>query len=206
MSTLAATEIGAPESGQADVPLAKIDAELNRRLKAAQGDADAPVQRVRMSNLIIYCDDAEKMCSAESLVPEIVANHPARVLLLLADPAGSNGGDVKASVLVRQVDDDPRLVSEQVTLRAVGGAIDKLPFVVRSLLIGDLPTNLWWASSTPPPLAGADPRRAGRAGRAGRLRQPGLGRPQPRRSPATRPGSASSSATRARAAGGSPPT
>jgi glucose-6-phosphate dehydrogenase assembly protein OpcA len=29
-----------------------------------------------------------------------------------------------------------------------------LPFAVRALQIGDLPTNLWWASSQPPPLAG----------------------------------------------------
>jgi glucose-6-phosphate dehydrogenase assembly protein OpcA len=31
---------------------------------------------------------------------------------------------------------------------------DRLPFAVRSLSIGDLPTNLWWASPQPPPLAG----------------------------------------------------
>ncbi len=154
MANAAASEIGAPESGPVDVPLARVDAELNRRLKDARSDSREPAHRVRMSNLIIYCDDSEKMCSAEPLVPEIVANHPARVLLLLADPAGSNGGDVKASVLVRQVDGDRRLVSEQITLRAEGGAVDKLPFVVRSLLIGDLPTNLWWASATPPPTAG----------------------------------------------------
>jgi len=29
-----------------------------------------------------------------------------------------------------------------------------LPFAVRSLQIGDLPTNVWWASSQPPPMAG----------------------------------------------------
>jgi glucose-6-phosphate dehydrogenase assembly protein OpcA len=29
-----------------------------------------------------------------------------------------------------------------------------LPFVVRTLLVGDLPTNLWWATPEPPPLAG----------------------------------------------------
>ena len=29
-----------------------------------------------------------------------------------------------------------------------------LPFAVRALLIGDLPTNLWWAAPVPPPFAG----------------------------------------------------
>ena len=35
-----------------------------------------------------------------------------------------------------------------------GPGLDRLPFAVRSLSIGDLPTNLWWASPQPPPLAG----------------------------------------------------
>src|SRR6185312_15786101 len=95
----------------------------------------------------------DQICQAESLVPKIVANHPARVLLLLADTADSTA-EMRASVRVHQVDHDPRLVSEQVTLRAGNAAIAKLPFAVRRLLIGDLPTNLWWACSTPPPMAG----------------------------------------------------
>ena len=49
MSTLAATEIGAPESGRADVPLARIDSELNRRLKAAQVSGTALLVFVRSS-------------------------------------------------------------------------------------------------------------------------------------------------------------
>jgi glucose-6-phosphate dehydrogenase assembly protein OpcA len=46
------------------------------------------------------------------------------------------------------------VVSEQVTLRAAGPGLERLPYAVRGLLIGDLPTNLWWASPEPPPLAG----------------------------------------------------
>jgi glucose-6-phosphate dehydrogenase assembly protein OpcA len=41
-----------------------------------------------------------------------------------------------------------------VTLHAAGAAVDRLPFAVRALVIGDLPTNLWWAAPQPPPLAG----------------------------------------------------
>jgi glucose-6-phosphate dehydrogenase assembly protein OpcA len=44
--------------------------------------------------------------------------------------------------------------TEEVTLLARGRGSDHLPYAVRSLLMGDLPTNLWWASRTPPPLAG----------------------------------------------------
>jgi glucose-6-phosphate dehydrogenase assembly protein OpcA len=153
MTTLAAAEITPPENVGTEVPLGRIEAELARQFKLAGADVLAPVQLVRMSNLIIYCDCDDHLCRAESVVPAIIAHHPARVLLLLADPADSNQ-DVTASVLVRQVDGDRRLVSEQITLRASGGSVGRLPFAVRGLLVGDLPTNLWWACSTPPPLAG----------------------------------------------------
>ena len=33
--------------------------------------------------------------------------------------------------------------------------MDRLPFAVRSLIIGDLPTNLWWAAPQPPALVGS---------------------------------------------------
>ena len=153
MSTLDAAAIQPRAEAATDVPLGQVEAELTRQIKALQADFDPPVQRVRMSNLIIYCNCVDHVCRAESAVPAIVASHPARVLLLLADPAES-GEELTASVLVRQVDGNRRLVSEQVTLRASGGSVSRLPFAVRSLLIGDLPTNLWWACATPPPLAG----------------------------------------------------
>ena len=154
MSTQIATASSPPISTPTEVPIREVEAELNRQFKSAQVDLKEPVQRVRMSNLIIYCDCVDHLCQAESAIPEIVANHPARVILLLADPTDPRK-EIKASVLVRQVDGQRRLVSEQVTLRAGGNSIAKLPFAVRSLLIGDLPTNLWWASATPPPTAGS---------------------------------------------------
>jgi glucose-6-phosphate dehydrogenase assembly protein OpcA len=62
---------------------------------------------------------------------------------------------VAASVLVRLRDGrEHHGFSEQVTLHASGGAVVKLPFAVRALLIGDLPINLWWRSTQPPPFAG----------------------------------------------------
>jgi glucose-6-phosphate dehydrogenase assembly protein OpcA len=153
MSTDTATT-SPTRSGPTEVPLGQVEAELSRQFKEVQADEVEPVQRVRMSNLIIYCDCVDHHCQAESVIPEIIANHPARVLLLLADPTGTKK-EITASVLVRQVDSQHRLASEQVTLRAGGSSIAKLPFAVRSLLIGDLPTNFWWASATPPPLAGS---------------------------------------------------
>src|SRR5262249_48832023 len=44
--------------------------------------------------------------------------------------------------------------TELIILRAPANLADRLAFAVRSLVIGDLPINLWWAANVPPPLAG----------------------------------------------------
>jgi glucose-6-phosphate dehydrogenase assembly protein OpcA len=136
------------------VPLGGIERELSRQLKAAQGAGEAPVTLAHMSNLVVFCNRADQAAAVSAQIPSIVAVHPARVILLVGE-AGPDGEDISASVCAqghrigRQL-----LCSEQVVLRAPETAIDRLPFAVRSLLIGDLPTNLWWASTQPPPLAG----------------------------------------------------
>src|SRR5262245_12479178 len=124
------------------VPLREVERELNRRLRLTQGPGESPVVRACMSNLIIYGDTPELAAKLAAAVPAIVAQPPARVLLLIAEP-GTGAGDVTATVSVRGHVAEPGrwIVSEQITLRASGQAIDRLPFAVRGLLIGDLPTN-----------------------------------------------------------------
>ncbi|HZU39262.1 MAG TPA: glucose-6-phosphate dehydrogenase assembly protein OpcA, partial [Gemmataceae bacterium] len=95
-------------------------------------------------------------CEIESQIPAIVRLHPARVLLLIGQPA-KDGGRIEASVCVRQHGGTVGVpvYSEQITLRATGTAADRLPYVVRTLVMGDLPINLWWVVPQAPPLAGA---------------------------------------------------
>jgi len=139
------------------VPLCQVEAELSRQMKALQGADETPVQRACMSNLVIFCDRSDHAEEVAVQIPQIVAAHRARVLLVVGE-AGSerDTAGVAASVLVRrmQAGRNNHSFSEQVTLHASGGAIGALPFAVRALLIGDLPINLWWRSPQPPPLAG----------------------------------------------------
>lgn len=138
-----------------EVPLKDVERELDRQLKSAQGMAQGPVRRARMSNLIIYCDAEAQAEAIAPEIPAITAVHPARVLLLIHEP-GRPSADLTAIAHARVHSEggDLRSFSEQVTLRAPGSSGRHLPFAVRHLLIGDLPTNLWWASNQPPALAG----------------------------------------------------
>ena len=137
------------------VSLGGVEREFLRQMKGMQGPDERPVQRARMANLVIYCAGRERAAQINGEIPEVVNVHPARVLLLVVD-AESSSTELETSVLVRplRIGSHGFGFSEQVTLTTGSSAVHHLPFAVRALLIGDLPTNLWWAAPVPPPFAG----------------------------------------------------
>ncbi len=146
-----------PEAGAlVTVPLDQVERELDRQLKSAQGPGEAPVVRARMSNQIVYCNDPARADELAAVIPEIVSVHPSRVLLVVDDRDGPSD-TLSASVWTRvhRVGTGLRAFSEMIVLRADGPGCRHLPFAVRSLLIGDLPTNVWWTPYSPPSMAGA---------------------------------------------------
>ena len=135
------------------VPLQDVERALAGHLKTVQAPGHLPAVKARMSNLVIYCGKEEQAEHIRNDIPNIVSIHPARVLLLIGESPDHEPASAEVSVWC-QAADRHRACSEQVTVRASGAEVDRLPFVVRSLLIGDLPINVWWATPLPPPLAG----------------------------------------------------
>jgi glucose-6-phosphate dehydrogenase assembly protein OpcA len=136
------------------VDLAGIEREL-AKLWRHVAEEEAPVTRACMSNLIAVCRTGDESAVIANEIPSIVTRHPARVFLLLADAAAA-GTRLESYVAThaRVVEGQQQVVSEHVTLEARGGATRRLASAVRGLLIGDLPTTLWWATPEAPPLAG----------------------------------------------------
>jgi glucose-6-phosphate dehydrogenase assembly protein OpcA len=154
MSTVDALPAFVPE-GAAPVALRDVEAELSRRLKQAQGESEAPIQRARMSNLVIFCDGPDLAAIVSQEIPDILAIHPARVFLLVGEALTGAGEETAyVSVCERPAGGGRTAYNEQITLHATGRSVERLPFAVRGLLVGNLPTNLWWAAPTPPCLAG----------------------------------------------------
>jgi glucose-6-phosphate dehydrogenase assembly protein OpcA len=135
------------------VALKDVERELKRQMQALQG-AGVPLQRARMSNCVIFCDDLERSIIINEHVPAISTVHPARTILLVGEPGPDR--PVTARVTVRPLVRDSGIgaCAEMVTLHAAGSMVERLPFAVRALLIGDLPVNVLWACHTPPPMAG----------------------------------------------------
>lgn len=136
------------------IPLSDIEGELARQLDVLRAPEEVAAQRARMSNLVIFCDKDDLAQKIAAEVPAVITMHPARVFLLVGEP-GPEAGTVTATVQTWcQRRGTLHVCSEQVMLRARGQSVERLPYVVRGLLIGDLPTNVWWAAAQPPALAG----------------------------------------------------
>ncbi len=136
------------------VELAAIESNLAELWRPA-GEPEIPVTRACMSNLVVLCRIGDEAAVLANEIPAIASRHPSRAFVLLADP-GFSGTRIEAYVTThaRMTEGRRHVVSEHVTIEARGNAIRRLPSVVRGLLIGDLPTALWWATPEAPPQAG----------------------------------------------------
>lgn len=116
----------------------------------AQGTVMPGLTRACMSNLIVYCDNDERAAAVMEDLPQVVRSHPARVLTLIDDPTAA---PAQAAVSTQRVSDDHghQVVCEQVILRARAISLCSL---ARPLLLGDIPTSLWWAPPMAPPDGG----------------------------------------------------
>lgn len=151
------TEAPRPENLARPVDVGAVERELTRLWSRSGPDLleEDPVTRACMSNLIVYCRDDREAESVPEEIGAIVQRHPARVLLLVGN-AGAQSSDLEAYVaaVCFTAGAGKQICSEHVTLSAQPGAARRLPSTTRSLLVGDLPTALWWASVDPPPSGG----------------------------------------------------
>jgi len=113
------------------------------------------VMRACMSNLIIYCDSPAEAAEVGKEISAIVEVHPARVLLLIGGGLPTKGNiEALVGIYYTALNEGWQVCAERIDVIATAIAADRLPSVVRSQLIGDLPTTLWWTSRQPPPDAG----------------------------------------------------
>jgi glucose-6-phosphate dehydrogenase assembly protein OpcA len=122
---------------------------------AAASETETVVTWACMANLVIFCRSEREERELIEEIAAIVAWHPSRVLLLVADTASPNAGlEALVSAHCRLTEEGQQTCSEHITVRAGSGGIDRLPSMVRSLLLGDLATALWWTPPEAPPLHG----------------------------------------------------
>ncbi len=117
------------------------------------GDATegAPIRACSL-NLIVVTDRRERLEAIEQLIDDVTLEHPARIFLVMKDvtmPA------LKARVSVRCTMPDSggsQVCCEEIMLSAGPGDLSKVPNVIASLLVPDVPSVLVWKMS----LAGSE--------------------------------------------------
>jgi len=137
-------------------PVGEIERELEALWRVVPGreDPEHPVIRACMSNLLVLCRSEAEAGTVMAELPEILALHPARSLVLIADQSAT-AAELEAYVAAHcHMREGAQICGESVTVTARGGATSRLAAVARSLLVGDLPTTLWWATPEAPALGG----------------------------------------------------
>ena len=112
---------------------------------------DGPVSRAVMSNLVVYCrcpaDQDLDLASPPAGIPVegVASHHPARVILLHHDPDTTGAQRPLAARVGVLILGPPgaRYGVEQIVIRSACSEA-ALPSIVRRLMLGDVPTAVWW--------------------------------------------------------------
>ncbi len=107
-----------------------------------------PLLRACALNLVVLTEDVDRLRAVEELVADVTLEHPARIFLILANQANGRA-ELNASIAVRcalPVPGGKQVCCEQIGLQAAGPECRKIPSIVASLLVPDVPSVLLWKS------------------------------------------------------------
>lgn len=143
------------QGGAIEVPVARIEQELAALWRAAAQKAgkSGAVSRACLWNLIVRVDSEARFVEAKKLIDDVSAQLPARVIVLHTDSAAPDA-PMRAWVEANwRQQGHVHSGSDEVTLFAAGRTVERLPSMVRSLVVTDAPTAmLWWGA---PPSTGS---------------------------------------------------
>ncbi|MEK9138983.1 MAG: glucose-6-phosphate dehydrogenase assembly protein OpcA [Bacteroidota bacterium] len=138
---------------EVDVPA--IERELTQLWKKASDDSDgssSPVVRACSLNFIVFSEGVDTASGLEEIVSQVTVDHPSRIFLVSAD-RGASRAAMDAWVSARcslPVPGGKQVCCEEINLVARGTDARKIPSVITSLLVPDVPTILLWKASVHP--------------------------------------------------------
>lgn len=135
-----------------EVDVVGIERELVRLWKeASEESADTlavPVVRACALNFIVVTEREQDVQELAEMVGDVTIEHPARIFLIVADPRNTTA-KLDAWISARcslPVPGGKQVCCEQITLTALGTEAPKIPSIVTSLLVPDVPSVLLWKS------------------------------------------------------------
>jgi glucose-6-phosphate dehydrogenase assembly protein OpcA len=121
---------------------------MHRDMLRTGGALEGGAVRLAVLNLVAACVDVASADQASQAVGRLGAKHPARAIIVLADPAGPEQIEADLSLQCAAVD-SAQVCAEQVRLLVGGKPAYHLASVVTPLLVPDIPTYLWLVGAPP---------------------------------------------------------
>ncbi len=136
--------IGSPR----EVPVASIERELAALWTDTSGYGDGvhPVVRACSLNFVVLSETSAQLDEIAAMVGDVAAEHPGRVFLVEINRRAQEP-EMEAWISARcslPLPGEKQVCCEQITLLASGGDVAKVPSVITSLLVADVPTVLLW--------------------------------------------------------------
>ncbi len=136
-----------------EVDVVSIERELVALWKSlTPDDASAPVTRACSLNLVAVAENADAAEELTGIVADVTLEHPSRTFLIVADRQVSTPS-ITAWISARcslPTQDGKQVCCEQINLVANGLDAGKIPSIVTSLLVSDVPTVLLWKAPVDP--------------------------------------------------------
>lgn len=129
------------------VDVRKIESELSKLWNQASvsSDDDYPqVIRACSCNLILYTDKDDAETNDANLLDDVLVAHPARALLTICRESEQKKLEAWVTARCHLSGGKKQVCSELITILAEGHMEQEMVSVIESLLLGDLPTYLWW--------------------------------------------------------------
>ena len=145
------------ERGEAiEVPVGRIEAELaalwRRAAEARPGQIPNAVTRACLWNLVVRVHGEAEFKKAKRMIDDLSQRIPARAIVMRIEPEQPD--ELRAWVEAnwrRREGGGPASGSDEVTLWASGKSVERVPSLVRSLLVSDAPTAMFWMAALPSP-------------------------------------------------------
>ena len=125
------------------VDLRRVEQELSA-LRQKEMAGGMPVLRACTLTLVVFCHEGEDPANLESLLAEIVASNPARVILITPPTAGEPWIETRVSCYHMGQGAARRQVGEEIDFYPRGTQYDSLPSAVLGLRVSGLPFALYW--------------------------------------------------------------
>ncbi|MDB5101163.1 MAG: glucose-6-phosphate dehydrogenase [Cyanobacteria bacterium RYN_339] len=134
-----------------EVPPGKIEDALREIWRAAAAAGGGTVSRACLLTLAGYAANPEDQDNLEAALDMASRRMPSRTLLLVADVSGPD--NLRASINTNFHEQDigggRQLYSEEVHLHASGKAVRRLPSLLQTLRVTDVPAVLYWPGRVP---------------------------------------------------------